>query len=208
MTSAHRQVDDATNAVVQAHVDATTESPQTANSSDDAVDGGWKAWTQVAAAFALYFNHLYFHLSLQPHSHKLTTSQRPHQQLRRLPILLRTPTPLPRLSLRHLMDRLHPSLLPLCRRRHHRPALRCRPLPRPHPNRHRPRRRRLHAHQHLHAVLAHSPCSGHLYRARNMLPLHSIHSHCAHVLSPTARNGNGCRDHRQWSRRDAVSARV
>lgn len=30
-----------------------------AGSNEDEIDGGFIAWTQVAAAFALYFNHLY-----------------------------------------------------------------------------------------------------------------------------------------------------
>lgn len=43
------------------HLDAAEAplSSQTANVSDDEeIDGGFLAWTQVAAAFALYFNHL------------------------------------------------------------------------------------------------------------------------------------------------------
>lgn len=32
--------------------------PALAVSNEDEIDGGFVAWTQVAAAFALYFNHL------------------------------------------------------------------------------------------------------------------------------------------------------
>ncbi|KAK3182608.1 hypothetical protein K4F52_006058 [Lecanicillium sp. MT-2017a] len=60
MASSQRQDADAI-AVVQAHHDAADEAqpPNTTdNVAEEEVDGGWKAWTQVAAAFALYFNHL------------------------------------------------------------------------------------------------------------------------------------------------------
>ncbi|KAJ6782216.1 hypothetical protein PWT90_06722 [Aphanocladium album] len=87
---------------------------------DDLEDGGWVGWTQVAAAFALYFNHL-----LVP------ILQRPAQQLRRLPDVLRQRAPAGLVAVRDILDRVHPGLLPHGRRRRHRPPLRRGPLPRP-----------------------------------------------------------------------------
>lgn len=63
----------AQDATVSAAATVTAAAPEVIRGLDDQderQDGGWIAWSQVAASFALYFNHLYVQhmLLLTPNS--------------------------------------------------------------------------------------------------------------------------------------------
>jgi hypothetical protein len=175
-------------------------SPGTANKvhnpaavvSNTIPNGGWTAWAQVLGAFFIWLNTWYSAFP-EPMTARLTSQQGPCQRLRSLAILLRNHPAHQRSTLHNRMDRVHPSLSTLRRRRPYWPYLRRRPLPTAARSRHCPDDAGSRHGELGRPFLAATACAGLLRRDRTRVSVHAERGHREHVLFDQGHGGDWAR---------------